>query len=48
MRVSYMRVSSESDRQTTDLQRAILLATDVDEIFGGSGLHPLKCTCLQT
>src|ERR1700736_5631785 len=30
MLVSYMRVSSESDRQTTDLQRDALLAAGVD------------------
>ena len=30
MLVGYMRVSSESDRQTTDLQRDALLATGVD------------------
>ncbi|MCP4300155.1 MAG: recombinase family protein [Gammaproteobacteria bacterium] len=30
MLVGYMRVSSESDRQTTDLQRDALLAADVD------------------
>ena len=31
MLVGYMRVSSESDRQTTDLQRDALLAAGVDE-----------------
>lgn len=31
MLVGYMRVSSESDRQTTDLQRDALLAAAVDE-----------------
>ncbi len=36
-----MRVSSESNRQTTDLQRNVLLAIGVDGIFGGSGLQPL-------
>ena len=30
MLVGYMRVSSESDRQTTDLQRDALLAAGVD------------------
>ena len=30
MLVGYMRVSSDSDRQTTDLQRDALLAADVD------------------
>jgi DNA invertase Pin-like site-specific DNA recombinase len=30
MLVGYMRVSSESDRQTTELQRDALLATGVD------------------
>ena len=30
MLVGYMRVSSESDRQTTDLQRVALLAAGVD------------------
>jgi len=30
MLVGYMRVSSESDRQTTDLQRDALLATGID------------------
>jgi DNA invertase Pin-like site-specific DNA recombinase len=30
MLVGYMRVSSEFDRQTTDLQRDALLATAVD------------------
>ena len=38
MLVGYMRVSSDSDRQTTDLQRDALLAAD--GIFGGLGLHP--------
>ena len=40
MRVGYMHVSSESNHQITDLQRAALLATSVDGIFGGSGLQP--------
>ena len=31
MLVGYMRVSSDSDRQTTDLQRDALLAAGVDE-----------------
>ena len=31
MLIGYMRVSSESDRQTTDLQRDALLAAGVDE-----------------
>ena len=31
MMVGYMRVSSDSDRQTTDLQRDALLAAGVDE-----------------
>jgi hypothetical protein len=31
MLVVYVRVSSESDRQTTDLQRDALLAAGVDE-----------------
>ena len=31
MLIGYMRVSSESDRQTTDLQRDSLLAAGVDE-----------------
>jgi hypothetical protein len=31
MLVGYMRVSSEPDRQTTDLQRDALLAAGVDE-----------------
>lgn len=31
MMVGYMRVSSESDRQHTDLQRDALLAAGVDE-----------------
>lgn len=31
MLVGYMRVSSESDRQSTDLQRDALLAVGVDE-----------------
>ena len=31
MLVGYMRVSSNSDRQTTDLQRDALLAAGVDE-----------------
>jgi hypothetical protein len=31
MLVGYMRVSSESDRQTTDLQRDALLAAGIDE-----------------
>jgi DNA invertase Pin-like site-specific DNA recombinase len=31
MRVGYMRVSSDSDRQTTDLQRDALIAAGVDE-----------------
>ena len=30
MQIGYMRVSSESDRQTTDLQRDALLAAGVD------------------
>ena len=33
MLVGYMRVSSDSDRQTTDLQRDALLATGVDERY---------------
>jgi DNA invertase Pin-like site-specific DNA recombinase len=32
MLVGYMRVSSESDRQTTALQRDALLAAGVDEL----------------
>jgi hypothetical protein len=31
MLVGYMRVSSESDRQITDLQRDALLASGVDD-----------------
>ena len=31
MLVGYMRVSSDSDRQTTNLQRDVLLAAGVDE-----------------
>jgi len=31
MLVGYMRVSSDSDRQTTDLQRDALLAAGIDE-----------------
>ena len=31
MLVGYMRVSSDNDRQTTDLQRDALLASAVDE-----------------
>jgi DNA invertase Pin-like site-specific DNA recombinase len=31
MLVGYMRVSSESDRQITDLQRDVLLAAGVDD-----------------
>jgi len=31
MLIGYMRVSSESDRQTTDLQRDALLMAGVDE-----------------
>ena len=31
MLIGYLRVSSESDRQTTDLQRDALLAAGVDE-----------------
>jgi len=31
MFVGYMRVSSDSDRQSTNLQRAALLAAGVDE-----------------
>ena len=31
MLVGYMRVSSDSDRQTTDLQRDALIAAGVDE-----------------
>jgi DNA invertase Pin-like site-specific DNA recombinase len=31
MLVGYMRVSPDSDRQTTDLQRDVLLAAGIDE-----------------
>lgn len=41
MLIGYMRVSSDSDRQSTALQRDALLKVGVDvRIFGGSGLHP--------
>jgi DNA invertase Pin-like site-specific DNA recombinase len=33
MLVGYMRVSSDTDRQTTDLQRDALLAAGVDNTF---------------
>ena len=38
MLVGYMRVSSDSDRQTTDLQRDALLSAGVDSrhLFEGS------------
>jgi DNA invertase Pin-like site-specific DNA recombinase len=54
MLVGYMRVSSDTDRQTTDLQRDALLAAGVDErnLFsdkasGARDDRPYKCRFLK-